>query len=119
VETVGWIWTDLHPGIDERDAKAAAKVLSDDRLARCSDLALVRDLADAEKHGGELGRSTVVAKGISGSRSPGGTSFTSSPLGTLQLTPESTLKIDLKDCSHRDMKEALTTVYKFLRTAVS
>jgi len=63
-------------------------------------------------------RSSVVVKAISGSGSPGGTAFISSPLGTLQSKPECTLRIDLKDGTHRSMKETLATAYKFLRAEV-
>jgi hypothetical protein len=118
-DTVGWIWSDLYPGIDERDAKQAAKMLSDKRLARCPDLAIIRDLADAKKHGGQLGRSCVIVEGISGSGSPGGKTFTSSVYGTNESKPECTLKVDLKDGSQREMKEALANVYKFLRAETS
>jgi hypothetical protein len=114
-DTVGWIWSDLNPGINERDAERAAKMLSDDRLARCSDLAIVRDLADAKKHGGELGRPTLVVKGISGTGSPGGTAFTISVYGTKESKPVCTLRIDLKDGTSRDMQEVLANVYQFLR----
>jgi hypothetical protein len=106
-DTRGWI--------DQKASPAAAKALSEDLLARCPDLGLIHDLADAAKHSGELDRSSVLVKGISGSGSPGGATFTSSPLGTFQSTPECTLQIDLKNGGHRDMKEALATVHKFLR----
>jgi hypothetical protein len=111
-DTTGWIWSDRHRGIGQ---KASPKALSEDLLARCPDLGLIHDLADAAKHGGELDRSSVNVKAISGSGSPGGKTFTSSQLGTSQGTPECTLQIDLKNGGSRDMKEALAIVYKFLR----
>jgi hypothetical protein len=96
----------------------AADAFDADLFKRCPDLRLIRDLADATKHGGELHRGSVTVKGVSGSESPGGTSFTFSPLGTLQSTPECTLQIDHGGGS-RDLKEALTTAYKFLRDETS
>jgi hypothetical protein len=118
-DTVGWLWSDLNPGIDRRKNKTAADNFDANLFKRCPDLAPVRDLADAAKHGGELGRSSVVVKGISGSGSPGGTTFAFSPLGMLQSTPECTLQIDLKDGSRRDLKQALAAVYEFLRAETS
>jgi hypothetical protein len=109
----------MTPRVDRQKDKTAADVFDADLFKRCPDLLLVRDLADAAKHGGELGRGSVEVKGISGSGSPGGKTFTSSPLGISQSTPECTLQIDRKNGSHRNMKEALATAYKFLRTEVS
>jgi hypothetical protein len=112
-DTAGWLWSDRHPGVNRRKQKAVADVFDADLFERCPDLKLIRYLADATKHGGELDGKTVTVKGISGSGSPGGTGFTVSPLGTLQSKPECTLQIDHEGGS-RDMKEALTTAYKFL-----
>jgi hypothetical protein len=116
--TAGWLWSDRHPRVNRRDQKMMAVAFDADLFKRCPDLQLIRDLADATKHGGELHRGSVIVKGVSGAESPGGTSFTFSPLGTLQSTPECTLQID-HDGGSRDLKEALTTAYKFLRDETS
>ena len=116
--TAGWLWSDRHPGVNRGDQKMMAAAFDADLFKRCPDLQLIRDLADATKHGGELHRGSVIVKGVSGSESPGGTSFTFSPLGTLQSTPECTLQIDHGGGS-RDLKEALTTAYKFLQNETS
>jgi hypothetical protein len=115
---VGWLWSDRYPGVDRRKEKAAADAFDADLFGRCPDLKLIRDLADATKHGGELNRKDVAVKGISGSGSPGGTLFTFGPLGMSQSTPECTLRIDHEGGS-RDMKEALTTAYTFLLAETS
>ena len=112
-DTAGWLWSDRQPGVNRRDQQKAADAFDDDLFRRCHDLRLIRDLADATKHGGELNRPSVVVKGISGSGSPGGTAFTFGPLGMSHSTPECTLRIDYEGGT-RDMKEALTTAYKFL-----
>lgn len=52
---------------------AAASAFDDGPFRRCPDLQLIRDLADATKHGGELHRRSVIVKAISGCGSPGGT----------------------------------------------
>jgi hypothetical protein len=127
--TTGWLWSDRNPGIDRR--KADTKAFDEDLFKRCPDLRLIRDLADATKHGGELSRAGVIVKGVSGSGSPGGTSSTSNPFGSMgerpsgpfggmmvEATPECTLRIDHQGGS-RDMKEALITAYKFLQAETS
>ena len=71
------------------------------------DLGLIRDLADAAKHGGELSRGSVKVTNISGTWNSGGTSFVSNPFGAtgersdgplggmmLQSTPKCTLPIE-------------------------
>ena len=113
-DTAGWLWSDRHPGVNHQKQKAVADVFDADLFERCPDVKLIRDLADATKHGGELNGKTVTVKGISGSGSPGGMGFTTSPLGTLQSTPEGTLQIDHEGGS-RGAKDALTTAYEFLR----
>ena len=128
-DTAGWLWSDRNPGIDRR--KADTKAFDEDLFKRCPDLRLIRDLAEAAKHGGELSRAGVIVKGVSGCRSPGGTSFTSNPFGPMgerpsgpfggmmvESTPECTLQIDYEGGS-RDMKEALTTTYRFLLAETS
>jgi hypothetical protein len=130
-DTAGWLWSDRHPGVDRRKLQAETKAFDEDLISRCPDLRFIRDLAEAAKHGGELSRPTVTVTGISGCGSPGGTSFTSNPFGPMgerpsgpfggmmvESTPESTLRIDYEGGS-RDMKEALTTVYKFLLAETS
>jgi hypothetical protein len=131
-DTTGWLWSDRNPGVDRRDQPAVASAFDEDLVNRCPDLQYMRDLADATKHGGELGRSSVVVNGVSGCGSPGGTLSTSNQFGMMgerasgpfggmavQSTPECTLQIDLKDGGSRDMKEALATVFKFLQAETS
>jgi hypothetical protein len=132
-DTAGWLWSDRYPGVDRRDQKAKAdvKAFDDDLFKRCPDLKLLRDLADWAKHGGELTRSSVVVTDISGSGSPGGSSFTSNQLGPsgerssgpfsgmmVQSTQECTLRIEYEGKS-REMKEALATAFKFLQAETS
>jgi hypothetical protein len=129
-DTAGWLWSDHYPGVDRRDQPADTKAFDDDLFKRCPDLQLFRDLADAAKHGGQLSNPKVVVTGISGSGSPGGTSFISNPMGRmgerafgpfgnmLELTQECTLRIDHAGGS-RDMKEALATAFKFLQAETS
>jgi hypothetical protein len=125
-DTVGWLWSDRHPGVGMQDQPTAVGAFYDDLFKGCPDLKLFRDLAEAAKHGGELSRKSVKVTGISGCGSPGGTSFTSSPFGPMgerpsgpfggmmvESTPECTLRIDYEGGS-RDMKEALTAAYGFL-----
>jgi len=70
-ETVGWLWLDRHPGVDRRKARADdVKAFDNDLFKRCPDLQLLRDLADAAKHGGELSSPNVTVTGLSGSGSP-------------------------------------------------
>jgi hypothetical protein len=125
-ETTGWLSSGRNPGVDRRDQKGMADAFDNDLFERCPDLRLFRDLADAAKHGGELSRASVVVNGVSGCGSPGGTSYTSNPIGPMgerpsgpfggmrvESTPEFTLRIDYEGGS-RDMKEALATAFKFL-----
>jgi hypothetical protein len=130
-DTAGWLWSDRHPGVDRRNHPAAG-AFDDDLFKGCPDLRLIRDVAETAKHGGELSRKSVVVSGISGSGSPGGTSFISNPFGPpmgerpsgpfggmmVQSTPECTLRIDHEGGS-RDMKEALTAAFKFLQAETS
>jgi hypothetical protein len=132
-DTTGWLWSDRYPGVDRRDQPTDAKAFDDDLFKRCPDLRHMRDLAEAAKHGGELSRSSVVVTGISGSGSPGGTSFTANAFGPngerpsgpfsggmmVPSTPKCTLRIDLKGGGSRDMKEALATAFKFLLAETS
>jgi hypothetical protein len=118
-ENVGWLWSDRHPGVDRRKAEdAVVKAFDDDLFKRCPDLQLLRDLTDAAKHGGELSNPNVTVTGLSGSGSPGGTTFTTTMFGTHQSTPECTLRIEHAGGS-RDMKEALATAFKFLQAETS
>jgi hypothetical protein len=117
-DTVGWLWSDLNPGLDRKNAGAQAGAFDKSLFQKCPALVLIRDLADAAKHGGELSRSSVVVTAISGSGSPGGTSYISSPLGTLQSTPACTLRIECKDGTSSDMTEVLHTAHAFLRREV-
>jgi hypothetical protein len=118
-ETVGWLWLDRHPGVDRRKARADdVKAFDNDFFKRCPDLQLLRDLADAAKHGGELSNPNVTVTGLSGSGSPGGTIFTTTMFGTHESTPECTLRIEHAGGS-RDMKEALAAAFKFLQTETS
>jgi hypothetical protein len=106
-ETVGWLWSDRHPGVSMQDQPTAVGAFYDVLFEGCPDLEFFRDIADGAKHGGELGRKSVKVKGISGRGSPGGTSFTSNPFGSMgerasgpfggmmvESTPECTLRID-------------------------
>jgi hypothetical protein len=115
-DSTGWLWSDRHPGVDRRDQQTAARAFDDDLFRRCPDLQLLRDLADATKRGGDLNRPSVIVTGVSGCGSPGGTAFTSNPLGPMgerpsgpfggmmvESTPKCTLQIDYKNGS-RDMK---------------
>lgn len=130
-DTVGWLWSDHHPGVDRRDRQTEARAFDDDLFRRCPDLQLIRDLADATKQGGDLIRPSVIVTGISGCGSPGGTSLTSNPFVPMgerpsgpfggmmvESTPECTLRIDYEGGS-RDMKEALATAFKFLQAETS
>jgi hypothetical protein len=130
-DTAGWLWSDRNPGLDRRREQAKAEAFDTDLFNRCPELALVRDVAEAAKHGGELSRGSVAVTGISGSGSPGGTSFKSEPFGpvgerssgpfggmVVESTPECTLRIDTAGGS-RDMKEVLAIVFKFLQTESS
>jgi hypothetical protein len=118
-ETVGWLWSDRHPGVDRGKAPVEdVKAFDNDLFERCPDLRLLRDLADAAKHGGELSNPRVTVTGLSGSGSPGGTISTTTMFGTHESTPECTLRIEHAGGS-RDMKEALATAFKFLQTETS
>ena len=118
-DTTGWLWSDRYPGVDRRKARAEdVKAFDNDLFKRCPDLQLLRDLADAAKHGGELSNPNVTVTGLSGSGSPGGTIFTTTMFGTHESTPECTLRIAHAGGS-RDMKEALATAFKFLQTETS
>ena len=82
-DTTGWLWSDRYPGVDRRKARAEdVKAFDNDLFKRCPDLQLLRDLADAAKHGGELSNPNVTVTGLSGSGSPGGTIFTTTMFGT-------------------------------------
>jgi|SRR3954447_18192972 hypothetical protein len=72
-----------------------------------------------KKHGGQLGRHSVVVEEISGSGSPGGTIYTTSVYGTNESRPECRLQIDLKNGSQRDIKEVLANVYMSLRAVTA
>jgi hypothetical protein len=37
-ETVGWLWSDRHAGVDRRKAPATVKAFDDDLFKRCPDL---------------------------------------------------------------------------------
>jgi hypothetical protein len=117
-DTTGWLWSDGNPGVDRRDRQLEAKAFDEDLFRRCPDLRLIRDLAEANKHGGELSRANVIVSGISGCGSPGGTLYTSTPFGMTEGTPKCTLQIDYEGGS-RDMTETLTTAYKFLLAETS
>ena len=130
-DTAGWLWSDRNPGVDRRRQKAAADCFDADLFKRCPDLELIRDLAEAAKHGGELSRPNVKVTGLSGCGSPGGTLFTSNAFGPMgerpsgpfggmmvESTPECTLQID-HDGGSRDMKEALAAAFKFLQAETS
>jgi hypothetical protein len=130
-DNTGWLWSDRNPGVDRRASTAKTAAFDHDLFSRCPDLQLIRDVAEAAKHGGELKRSSVVVTGISGIGSPGGTSFVSNPFGAdgersngpfggmmVETKPQCTLKIDTANGS-RDMKEALASVFKFLLAETS
>jgi hypothetical protein len=130
-ETNGWLWSDRNPGVDRRADLGKAKTFDDDLFERCPDLQLVRDVAEAAKHGGELKRESVVVKEISGVGSPGGTQCVAQifgpngerrdgPFGGMMVpsTPECTLSIETESGSH-DMKLVLATVLQFLLTETS
>jgi hypothetical protein len=55
---------------------------------RCRDLELLRDLADAQKHGGQLSRSSVRVAGVSGSGGLGGLLQEFGPLGMIEHSPK-------------------------------
>jgi hypothetical protein len=113
-DTAGWLWSDCHPGIDRRKHQRDADAFDKDLFNRCPDLKLIRDLAEATKHGGELSRKSVTVTGLSGSGSPGGTLFASTPFGGMvESEPECRLQIE-HDGKSRDTKEALATAYRFL-----
>lgn len=113
-----WLWSGRNPGVDRRDQKAVAEAFDNGLFDRCPDLRLFRDLAEAAKHGGELSRSSVTVKGISGGGSPGDALYMFTRFGTNQSSPECTLQME-HDGGSRDRKEALTTTYKFLLTETS
>ena len=85
---------------------------------RCRDLELLRDLADAQKHGGQLSRSSVRVAAISGSGDPGGQHQEFGPLGMTEHRPKCTLQMDLIGGGSRDLTEALKAVHKFLRAEI-
>jgi len=113
-DTAGWLWSDRHPGVDRSKHRSVAETFDKDLFSRCPDLGLIRDLAEVTKHGGELSRKTVTVTGLSGSGSPGGTLFVSTPFGGMtEAKPECTLQIE-HDGKSRNMTDALATAYKFL-----
>jgi hypothetical protein len=86
-----WSWHDVNPGQDTRGSNKYRRHTK--RLFNaCPELCLIQDIAEIDKHRG-LSRPSVNVIEIVGAGSPGGTLFTSGPLGADQRTPESTLAI--------------------------
>jgi hypothetical protein len=66
---IDWVWHDRNPGKDGRGS--SFKSYRNGLLARCPDLALFRDIADAGKHCG-LGRDDVEVESTEPTAAPGG-----------------------------------------------
>jgi hypothetical protein len=131
-DTHGWLWSDRNPGIDRRTDPLKTKAFDDDLFRRCPDFKLIRDIAEAAKHGGELNRAGVVVKDVSGLGSVAGTQQVLHAFGTdgeredgpfggmmPAPTPESPLRIQTKDGNSHDMKQVLATAFEFLLTEVN
>lgn len=110
----GWRWKEMHPGIDPRADQTAYAAFNGQLFSGCPDLALIKDIAESAKHGGELGRSGVQVKGIAGS-GIGGVEQVFGPLGMYERKPECTLRAELHDGTQRRLPEMLASAIKFWR----
>jgi hypothetical protein len=83
-------------------------------FAECPELAIIKDIAEAAKHGGQLGRDNVQVKKIRGAGAGGiVTGFT--PFGIHEHKPVCTLQAVLKDGSEKPLPELLTKAMQYWR----
>jgi hypothetical protein len=113
-----FLWRDMHPNIDPREAPQTYKTFNDQLLAACPSLDLIRDIAESAKHGGQLSRNTVKVKGIKGAGG-GGTLMESGPLGMYEHKPKCTFEIELNDGSVEKLPEVLERAMKYWRGKLS
>jgi hypothetical protein len=110
-----FLWRDMHPNIDPRDAP---QTFNDQLFVACAGLNLIRDIAESAKHGGQLSRNTVKVKGIKGAGG-GGTLMESGPLGMYEHKPKCTFEIELNDGSVEKLPEVLDRAMKYWRGKLS
>ena len=119
----GWYWRAKHPGLDPRRAKSEYAAFNQKLFAECPELALIRDIADQAKHGGQLDRADVQVKEIQGAGAPGGTYMVSGPPLTPsgpfrnmhEIKPECTLRIALTDGSEKKLPTVLAASMQYWR----
>jgi hypothetical protein len=111
-------WYDLNPGTDPRSDPNRYKAFKADLTIACPELALIQDIAESAKHGGQLERGSVKVRVITGAGSPGGTVYVFSPLGMNQFTPECQLVVECLDGTNRPLPDILALAVKYWHRAL-
>jgi hypothetical protein len=111
------VWYDKHPGRNPRNSPEYKNYV-EDLFSRCTELSLLRDVAETGKHRG-LGRATLKLQADTGSGSPGGIIYETSPFGMTQSTPKGTLQIELADGSTHDFADTLKAAVDFWKAELS
>jgi hypothetical protein len=113
-----WLWTKENPGVDSRAMPDVYRTFNQGLFAECPDLAIIKDIAEFAKHGGQLGRGSVMVKEIEGA-GIGGLSHEGGPLGNYDRKPVCTLEAVLRDGSKKPIPEMLSRAVLYWRDRLS
>jgi hypothetical protein len=100
----GWYWSDKYPGIDARKAKQDYDAFNRQLFVDRPELAIIKDIAETAKHGGQLGRPDVQVKEAQGAGG-GGIMQEFSPFGMYEHKSVCTLRAVLEDGSERSLPD--------------